>query len=214
VSGVVEGGDPPELLGKQMVTWDPTTVNLPPFDATDPSGRSVSLVVKGTLCDNAASASIGAPAPAPALGGNVRYVFWGGLGREYRLIPVLDLVVEITITEEIVVSPKSGVTTTTPHALPIGFQINGFPLTEDKQRAQRTRDLEANCGRPSHCLAAIRRQDVAEYDQADLVRLILAYDSRSEPERHQHVQPVECADGWVAIAGEINRVFEVALIPR
>ncbi len=147
VSRVVEGGDPPELLGEQMVTWTPTTVNLPPFSATDPSGRPVSLLVKGTLCDNAAaSASIAAPATAPALGGSGQYVFWGGLGHENRPIPVLDLIVEITITEDIIVSPTSGVTSKTPHALPIGFQINGFAPKKDEQPGQRTVDWKPTAG--------------------------------------------------------------------
>jgi hypothetical protein len=150
VSRVVEGGGTPQLLGEQMATWDPATVNLPPFAATDPSGGQVSLLVKGTLCDNAAaSASIGAPATPPAsLGGNTQYIFWGGLGGgdDYQPIPVLDLVVEITITEEIVVSPTSGVTPATPNALPIGFQINGLPPRGDTQKGQQTRDWRPTAG--------------------------------------------------------------------
>jgi hypothetical protein len=147
VSRVVESGGAPELLGEQMATGDPTTVNLPQFDATDPSGHPVSLLVSGTLCDNAAaSASIGAPVSTPALGGQGQYIFWGGLGRENRPIPVLGLVVEITITEDIVVSPTSGLSPTIKHPLPIGSQINGFAPAKDQQRGQLTRDWQPTTG--------------------------------------------------------------------
>ena len=72
------------------------------------------------------------------LGGNSNYVFWGGLGTDNHPIPVFGLVIEITIEEAIIVSPSSGVTPTTPNALPIGFQINGLPPKADTQGGQVT----------------------------------------------------------------------------
>jgi hypothetical protein len=130
---VVEGQQPPELLGEQPVMSNPATVNLPPPNPTDPSGAPVSLLITGTLCDNTeASATLGAPVLPPAnLGGNTQYVFWGGL-RDNKPVPLRDLIVTIKVKEAIVVSPTSGVTPATPKPLPIGFQINGYPPNEDQ----------------------------------------------------------------------------------
>jgi hypothetical protein len=59
-----------------------------------------------------------ATTPSP-LGGNSQYILTSET-------PIQDLVVEVVITEDIVVSPTSSVTPSTPAPLPIGFQINGF----------------------------------------------------------------------------------------
>jgi hypothetical protein len=130
---VVEGQGPPELLGEQLVMSDPATVNLPPPNPTDLSGAPVSLLIKGTLCNNLeASATIGAPAlPPPLLGGYTQYVYWCGL-HDTRPVPVKELTVTIKITESIVVSPTSGITPAKPNPLPIGFQINGYPPNQDQ----------------------------------------------------------------------------------
>ena len=66
----------------------------------------------------------GCATPPPFLGGNSQYVYVGNG-------PLMDLVVEIKVTEAIQVSPTSGVTSTIPNAQPIGFQINGYSPIED-----------------------------------------------------------------------------------
>jgi hypothetical protein len=63
--------------------------------------------------------------PPAFLGGNSQYIYVGNG-------PLMDLMVEIKVTEAIQVSPTSGVTSTEPSPLPIGFQINGFsPIKDD-----------------------------------------------------------------------------------
>jgi hypothetical protein len=82
------------------------------------------------------------------LGGSSQYVFWAGLGSNNKPIPVLDLVVEITIDEAIVVSPTSGFTRPPPppYPLPIGFQINGFPTIADQQPGDPTSGWSPTAG--------------------------------------------------------------------
>ena len=63
--------------------------------------------------------------PPAFLGGNSQYIYVGNG-------PLMDLMVEIKVTEAIQVSPTSGVTSTEPSPPPIGFQINGFsPIKDD-----------------------------------------------------------------------------------
>jgi hypothetical protein len=80
------------------------------------------------------------------LKGNSQYVLWGGLGTDNRPVPITGLVVEISIDEAIIVSPTSGVTPSTPNALPIGFQINGVSPVADTQPGQVTTDWTPTAG--------------------------------------------------------------------
>ena len=64
-------------------------------------------------------AVIDAAASISDLGGNNQYVFWSSA-------PLKDLVVEIAVTKTLQVSPRSGVTPSSPVPRPVGFQINCF----------------------------------------------------------------------------------------
>jgi hypothetical protein len=140
VSGVVPGeilsvyqeipGASPQLLGEQQVTDEPATVNLPSLLPAVANGTAVSLGVSGALCNNAppaqAKATLALPPPPRSeqhgvlqpFGGNNQYILYGGPSPDSdRHVPLLGLVIDIAISEPIVVAPNS---------LPIGFQVNGY----------------------------------------------------------------------------------------
>ena len=87
-----------------------------------------------------ALAVIAAAAPPKGMGGFNQYVFSSPVPSSQPYVALLDLAVEIKITEALTVSPTSGFrggTTTVPiaqpitTAQPIGFQIDGFSQSPD-----------------------------------------------------------------------------------
>jgi hypothetical protein len=108
VGYVGEGSGHLELVGPG---WSPR------IDTGQPSASAPALAV-------VPDALVLVPGVTPGyLGGNQQYVFVADG-------PIMDLKVEIAVTQDIVVSPTSGNQGPNKPPLPVGFQINGVPPTE------------------------------------------------------------------------------------
>jgi hypothetical protein len=78
-----------------------------------------------------ALAVIPAATPPNNFGGFNQYVFSSPIVTGKPYVPLLDLFVQIFISEDIVVSPQSGIKPGVTVPQPIGFQINGFSQKGD-----------------------------------------------------------------------------------